>query len=225
MNVQEESDDIDCFRNIATCDPSQNLYDDIIDEEDYEILQYIDNISSGIDHSKPKSGRFIQYGNIHNSLLCFDEKFWSWGRFGNRHFGVWYGALEEETSIKEALFHRPEIDKNDKINANSPIIQARRLFKASLKPNRFSDLRPYVNEYPLLISKKNYSFCQKLGSYAIKKKIDLYFTQSVRNKNGTCAPVFNEKIISDKPIKTYLNIFPLNGDAPSIAPIQHLDEF
>jgi hypothetical protein len=155
-----------------------------------------------------------------NSLLCFDEKFWRWGRFGDGSFGVWYGALEEETSIKETLYHRPEMDKNDLQNAFSAIIQARRLFKVDLTPDNFSDLRTYVAEYPLLVHESNYSFCQSLGSYAAHERLDLFLTRSVRNLSGTCIPVFSAKIINDKVIQSYLNIFPLDGSNPRVAPIE-----
>lgn len=208
------------YRNIATCDPSQDLYDDIADSKDWEILQYVDNVSSGIDHYIPKIERVFQYGNIEDSLLCFDERFWRWGRFGDGSFGVWYGALDEETSIKETLYHRPEIDRNDLKSAVNPIIQARRLFKADLTPKKFSDLCVYVQAYPLLVHESDYSFCQSLGSYAIQEKLDLFLTPSVRNPNGICIPVFSAKIIKDKAIRSYLNIFPLDGSPPKVAPIE-----
>lgn len=214
LKIEEDSSFV-AYRNIATCDPSQHLFDDIADHADWELLQYADNISSGIDHTQPQTDRFTQYGNIENSLLCFDERFWKWGRFGDGKFGVWYGALEEETSIKETLYYRPELDANDLKNAKDPIIQARRLFKADLTSSKFSDLRPYIETHDLLIHPVDYSFCQKLGSYAVFSKLDLYLTQSVRNPSGTCVPVFNSKIISDKHIKTYFNYFPLDGSPPS----------
>lgn len=219
---QSSEKKIQAFRNIATCDPSQNLFDDLVDEVDYEVLQYADNLSSGIDHDVSKSSRFAQYGNISNSLLCFEENFWSWGRFGNGTFGVWYGALEEETSIKEALYHRPEIDKNDFKNAYSPIIQARRLFRATLTAKKFYNLGSYVEKYPQLLSSENYAFCQTMGAYAIQENIDMYLAPSVRNPGGTCTPVFNSEIIEDSLVRSYLNIFPLNNDLPRIASIQEL---
>lgn len=209
------------YRNIATCDPSQDLYDDLLDDkEEWEVLQYVDNESSGINHMEEQKNRFFQYGNIDNSLLCFNEKFWRWGRFGDGRFGVWYGALEEETCIKETLHHRPEMDKNDLRKAHNPIIQARRMFKATLLPNIQADLRQYINSHPLLTHKNDYSFCQKLGIYAKKEQIDLYLTKSVRNANGTCIPAFNPDIITDKAIRSYLNIYPLDGSDPKTAYIE-----
>ena len=204
------------YRSIATCDPSQHIFDDIADSDDWEWLQHADNSSSGIDHTESQLYRFIQYGNIENSLLCFEEKFWKWGRFGAGDYGVWYGALDEQTSIQETLHYRPELDKNDFKNAKDPIIQARRLFKADIDASTYADLKPYVQAHPRLIHPNDYSFCQQLGSYAVVSKLDLFLTESVRNKNGTCVPVFNSNIISDKPIQTYFNYFPLDGSEPTV---------
>jgi hypothetical protein len=51
----EERGALQAYRNIATCSPSQNLFDDIVEEEDdWSVLQYVDNLSSGIDHQAPQ---------------------------------------------------------------------------------------------------------------------------------------------------------------------------
>lgn len=202
------------YRNIATCDPSQDLYDDVVGKpSDYDILQYIDNLSSGIDHSLPSKNRIFQYSNIENSLACFDERFWRILRFGDGSFGVWYGALNKKTSLKETLSHRPEIDKNDLRNARDPIIQARRMFEATLKPISGRDLTKHTKLHSKLIS-SDYAFCQTLGTYAIENQIDMYLSPSAQDPTGSCTPVFNPKIISDRPTATYFLVFPLDGSAP-----------
>jgi hypothetical protein len=128
---------------------------------------------------------------------------------------VWYGALEEETSIREALYHRPEIDANDLKNSRSPIIQARRMFKADLSAEKYADLRPHASSHTLLIHPHDYSFCQDLGKYAIDQNIDLYLTLSVRCSGGTFTPVFSSRtIIGDQPIRTYFFHFPLDESEP-----------
>jgi hypothetical protein len=211
----QERGTFQAYRNIATCSPSQNLFDDLVEEDDWSVLQYADNLSSGIDHQAPQRQRFEQYAHIDDSMLCFDEQFWSWGRFGQRNHGVWYGALEEETSIREVLYHRPEIDANDLKNSQSPIIQARRMFKADLSAEKYADLRPHASSHTLLIHPHDYSFCQVLGKYAIEQNIDLYLTPSVRCSGGTCTPVFSSRpIIRDQSIRTYFFHFPLDESEP-----------
>ncbi|HYX37593.1 MAG TPA: RES family NAD+ phosphorylase [Oligoflexus sp.] len=211
----------EAFRNIATCSPSQNLFDDLVDEEDWTVLQYADNLSSGIDHSLPQRQRFEQYAKIDDSMLCFDEQFWRWGRFGRKNYGVWYGALEEETSVRETLYHRPEIDINDLNNAHSPIIQARCMFKADLAAQHYADLRPYVASFPSLVHPRDYSLCQNLGQHAVEQGIDLYLTPSARWPGGTCTPVFSARsIVKDQSIRTYFFHFPLDQSEPFYSTMQ-----
>lgn len=200
------------FRNIPTCSPSQMLFDDIVDDEDEAaILMDAEASASGIDHSLAKTGRFEQYGQIENSLLCFNESFWRWSRFGDGSFGVWYGALDEETSIEETLYHRPELDRNDLLLSDNPIMQARRMFRAQLTSRRAVDLCPFSAFYPKLTADRDYSFCQSLGSFAIRSIIELYQTPSVRKDKGICVPVFTSKIIKDTFLYDYYNLYPKVG--------------
>lgn len=227
MNASKLIDQLDlqknttltAYRNIATCDPSQDLYDDIADAEDFEALQYADNISSGIDHTQPKRNRPFQYCGIEDSLLCFEEEFWRWGRFGDGAFGVWYGALDEKTSILETLAHRPEIDANDLKNITSPIIQQRRMFEATIEPNLWADIVGLQSLFPFLTDTDRESFtsCQELGRHAKQSSIDMYLAPSARNSGGITTPVFNETaIVCDKPLRTYMNQYPLDGSSPHI---------
>ncbi len=214
LRIQERGT-IQAYRNIVTCSPSQSIFNDLVDEDDWYVLEYADNLSSGIDHQAPKRQRFEQYAHIDDSMLCLDEQIWSWGRFGQRNYGVWYGALEEETSIREAIYHRPEIDANDLKNSQSPIIQARRMFKADLSAEKYADLRPHVGTHTLLVHPKDYSFCRNLGKYAVEQNIDLYLTPSVRCSGGTCTPVFSSRTITqDQSIRTYFFHFPLDESEP-----------
>ncbi|NRA47125.1 MAG: RES family NAD+ phosphorylase [Oligoflexales bacterium] len=209
------------YRNIATCSPSQAIYDDLVDtQKEFDILFEADALSNDIDENLPKKNRVKQYGDIENSLLCFNERYWRWGRFGDGSFGVWYSAIEEETSIQETLFHRPEIDKNDLGNAIHPIMQDRRMFKAELSSHISVDLRKVSKKYPLIIHESNYEFCQNLGKLAVDCSWISYQTPSVRNPGGTCVPVFNSAPINDRMIYDYYNHFPLDGSEPYYSMIQ-----
>ena len=208
----------EAFRNIATCDPTQDLYDDIVDPEDFELLFEIEGRTQGIDKSQPGKNRCFQYGNIDRSTLCF-ERFFSWGRFGAGNYGVWYGALEEETSIAETSYKRPEIDKNDFENSEGPIVQCRRMFKASLDAKLSIDTRTIAKIQSHLTS-DDYSFCQNLGEQAIENNIDMFLTPSARRTGGICTPVFSgETAVSDQAIRSYLVIYESIDIPARFAPI------
>lgn len=210
------------FRNIATCDPMQDIYDDLVDPEDYSALLAAERISRGIDAAEPKQNRWFQYGKIDKSTLCFEAAFFKWSRFSDGSFGVWYGALDEDTSIRETSHKRPELDANDFKNALAPIIQCRQLFKVSLKSEAAVDLINKPELRASLIS-DDYQVCQDLGAYAVKRKIEMYLTPSARNHGGICIALFAPGCVKDETVmKTYLLIYSNETSAPRVASITNV---
>jgi len=200
------------YRNIATCSPSQFIFDDLVDsEEEFNILIDAESTACDINKEIPGQYRCRQYGNVENSLLCFDERFWRWGRFGDGTFGVWYSAVEEATSVQETLHHRPEIDRNDLANADGPIIQDRRMFEADLNLHDSVELRGLEARHPGITDPVEYAFCQKLGRKAVELDIVSFRTPSVRREGGTCVPVFDPSVIKDRKLYDYWNFFPKDG--------------
>lgn len=188
------------FRNIATCAPSQNLFDDIAPAKTFERLHRHERASSGIGHAQNKTHRPFQYGDTGLTLYVFEKLNWYYGRFGKgTRYGVWYGSLEEETSIKEVLYYRliesHELFKNPKIR-DPFIVCQRAMFKARCQAPRLVDLTKEKKYYAHLTD-EDYSFCQNLGKKAIHEKIDAFFTPSARNPQGICTPIFNPSILKD----------------------------
>lgn len=206
----------EAYRNIATCDPSRNLYDDLADPEDFKTLFEIEKLSQGIDQHQMTRNRCFQYGDIDRSTVCFDD-FFAWGRFSDGKFGVWYGALDEQTSIKETSYKRAELDSNDFSNSNGPIIQCRRLFLANLDAEDAVDLNSQSTMRSALTS-DDYSYCQKLGAQA--QGIEMFLTPSARNQGGICTPVFSKSVVrGDKALRTYLVIYSELDKAPKYATV------
>ena len=194
------------YRNIYTIKDSEEIYDDIVDPEDYGIIYAWDQKASGIDHDQPKARRVFQYGDLGETLGVFDRINWKYGRFGDgEDYGVWYGALEEETSIREACYWRYQLIKNDLMYAKGPISTDRKMFEASCFTKKGIDLRKIVNKYPKIIDKKDYSFCHTLGQYAVSNRIELYFSLSVREPNGTCVPIFAPNVIQEDQVLYFLH--------------------
>jgi hypothetical protein len=195
--------ELEAFRNIATCLPSQSLFDDLTDDpESTSVFQAWDNETSGINHQQPQRERVFQYGDVESSLACFDVENWGLGRFGDgESYGVWYGASDERTSIIETLrfqviFNRPVIQATGKT-----IRIDRRMFRARLQSDRAMDFMSTLDKHPLLTHETEYGYCHELGRYAVENKVDIFITPSVRNPGGKCYPVFNpEAIIEDKGI-------------------------
>lgn len=182
------------YRNIYTIKESQNLFDDLVsDPSSLPILQSWDNESSGIDHSQTPSDRPFQYANVATIDVLIAPGKWHESRFSDGTFGVWYGALEEQTSIQEALFRSYNFSKEDFEKENFPIVVERKMFSASIRTNACIDLRGMKQDTKL--TSENYAFCQDLGRKAVKESTGMYLTPSARKEGGTCTPVFDSKCI------------------------------
>jgi hypothetical protein len=201
------------FRNIATIKTSQELFDDIAGNAgDIPILQILADETSGIDHSLDAKNRAFQYCDPEESLSVFDEDRWYVARFSDGTFGVWYGALEKDTSIIEALFwHYRNVYKPMLSKANGPINVDRRMLEAKVKTSSAIDLRKLTADMAELTHDTDYTFCQALGAHAVENKIDLYLTPSTRKPKGTCVPVFSPISILETKTLFYLH-FEIRAD-------------
>jgi hypothetical protein len=191
--------DEQCYRNIATCHPSQSLFDDIVDSEDeYKILIAWENASSGIDHLTPQPNRIFQYSDISSSVAAvFQKTNWNPSRFTDGTFGVWYAGLSQETSLQETLywifknFYESTLEQKKK-----PVAVHRRMFEAQVKTQAGLDLRSRILKYPD-IKVDDHSFCRSLGKFARDKNIESYLYPSVRHADGSCVAVFDPIAISE----------------------------
>ena len=201
-----ESKRFKAYRNIYTIKISQALFDDLSDEKDIPFLQAWENQTSGIDHHESQIHRIFQYGKNDSTLTVFEKINWRYSRFGDgKSYGVWYGALEEKTSIAETLYWSYQFCKPDLQKSLKPIIVDRRMFKADLSSNQLIDLRPLTSDYPQLIDPIDYSLCQMLGEHAVKNKIELYLNFSARRAKGTSVSVFNPTSILRDQILYYFH--------------------
>lgn len=112
-------------------------------------------------------------------------------RFSDGSFPVLYGALETETTDAEILYWFPK-----RFPGSGPI----RVYYDRLKYDfngNIKDLRTMQKKWAKLTHDNDYRFCNKLGTEAIREKIDGFFTPSVRRKNGTNVPIFTRESIRD----------------------------
>jgi hypothetical protein len=195
----------EAYRNIYTIKPSQDLFDDLVDPEDFPILQTWDNETSQIQHGVSLKDRVFQYGNVAETLYVFDKNQWSRGRFGDgKTYGVWYGALEKETSVQEALYWVYRNSREDIAASKTPVVIDRKMLVAQIQTERMVDLRT-LKEYAEPLVSEDYSFCQTLGAYAVENKINLFLTPSARHPGGTCVPVFSASAIQSDRMVYYIH--------------------
>ena len=202
------------YRSIATCYPSQDLFDDLVNKDQISTLQDIENRTSEINQNMPQKNRVFQYFDSSSTLYVFCQpSFWG-GRFSDGSFGVWYGALEEETSIQEALHWSSTFVAPDLNNTRNPITIDRRMFQVSLDHECTADFRESADLYPLLTHPKDYSLCRELGHEAIEQKIGFLLTPSARRQGGTCSPTFAPEVITEEKTIYYLRFTFAIGQDP-----------
>jgi len=196
---------VGAFRNIPSIKEPRWFYETLVDPEEARSLSLVEDLTSSIDRADPLTTRPFQYGDINGTLHCFEKAFWKAGRFGSGdHYGVWYGGLEEETSLQEGLYWFWKCNSGvlEKFPSFS---QDRKMFKMKCEGQKVVDLRPLVKEYPDLISKEDYSFCRKLGEKAIREGVDFFLSQSVRKEKGSCVSVFNPKVLKKEDFLYYFH--------------------
>lgn len=203
------------YRNIATIYHSQNLFDDLNDCDEEGILQKYENATSGISHDSPQKNRVFEYAQPHPSCISgvFNPPF-RYGRYGDGNgYGVWYAALDEKTSIYEALFHQwYQAQKLFQLNKGLRIISVeRKMYACNLRSQYVLDFREKLELYDKLTS-DNYMFCNELGSKVKSMGAEMLLVPSARNLGGVCSPVFLPEIIKNEKAIYYLKFnFHKNG--------------
>lgn len=113
-------------------------------------------------------------------------------RYSDGSWRVSYNALERETAEKEVYHHYVK-------SAVGDLSKKRPAYYSSFS-SRFrgiaKDLRPKLDEWPLLTHGSDYSFCQVLGREAVSK-FDGLLAPSARREGGTTVPVFNRRALSN----------------------------
>ncbi len=186
------------YRNIATCDPRQALYDDLTDEGDK--LERLVQASSGIDHARLlEMHRPFQYGNLDDDLLrVFKRENWRLGRFGDGlSYGVWYSAEAERTSIQEAGYWAYRLALDNVLPRGEVYSADRTMYRARLQSERSLDLTIWRSCFENLIHPRNYNFCHKVGQAARVAGIELLRSPSARDVAGICTPVLEAMAIKE----------------------------
>lgn len=198
------------YRNYYTILPPQNLLDDLVDDEtDQENIRSVIDAFSGVQKDNDFSSRPFKYATAYPEIVKEDflrpftadyaGKF-GVGRYGDGHgYGVFYSALDIETSIKETIFHAfNDFSARSKKMAEEYYIQDRKMIRIGFNGKNV-DLTAYSELKQELIS-NTYTTCHSLGKYAFENSIDSYKVPSARS-SGLCFPIFNSKSITNFDIK------------------------
>ena len=112
-------------------------------------------------------------------------------RFSDGSFPVFYSSLNSATAEAEIRHLFPRLCGDP--SAPRPAYYHR--FSCTFRGTE-KDLRPKAAEWPLLVDKNDYKFCNQLGTEAIQSGLAGLVTPSARH-DGANLPVFRRDAVSD----------------------------
>jgi hypothetical protein len=185
----------DLVRNINGIRVSQDLFDDLArpgDEQrtDMDVAIAAES-ATRIPSPEPLITRPFDYGTV--ITYPFARHNWHATRYSDGlEYGVWYGALQIETTVYETLYHWHRF-VTDSFSLDREFVGERRVFQVRCEAILI-DLRGAPE--PRLVDPGDYSFTHQLGRHLWKRAQSGLLAPSARGP-GTCAAVFRAEALSD----------------------------
>lgn len=204
------------FRNIAGLVRSENLFDDLSDDPvDWLYAQAADATL----RPATVSGRLTRpfdYANFIADPFSHYGTGWRESRFADgAHYGVWYGCLEDKTTLYETVYHWLKgilaKDISPEISNREPFITERRIFAVDCDA-LLVDMRQKHSLYPNLIHPSSYVFTHQVGRYLKTQNMNGCLVKSARC-DGINAAIFRAEVLSN-PVDKYWSTYSWRpGDA------------
>jgi hypothetical protein len=185
----------DLIRNIKGIRVSQDLFDDLArprDEKQADLdVAIAAESATRIPSPAPLITRPFDYGTV--ITYPFAPHNWHATRYSDGlEYGVWYGALEIETTVYETLYHWRRFIQDSYPNLEHEVVGERRVFQVRCEAILI-DLRAAVE--PRLVDRNDYSFTYQLGRYLWQRAQSGLLAPSARGP-GTCAAIFRAEALS-----------------------------
>lgn len=193
--VRDFSDDI--FRNIVSLRESQDLFDDLSDEQG--VTQYAIAAEAHVKEGLPVG--MVDRGFHYTTAVeyPFTKEPFLLSRYGNGTFGVWYGALDLMTTIHETIFHL--VKEESKVEGLSGVLIRERAVYLVKARALLIDLVGKEKQYPDLVS-DNYALTQQIAERLHTEHPGLLVPSA--RCSGVNLVAFTPKILSDPRLTCYL---------------------
>ena len=181
----------DLVRNIKGIRVSQDLFDDLTRDQTDRQVAIAAEAATRVPSPAPLITRPFDYGAV--ITYPFAPYNWQATRYsdGLEH-GVWYGALDLETTVHETLYHWHRF-VTDSFSTESEIVGERRVFEVRCEAILI-DLRRAAE--PRLVARDDYSFTQQLGRYLWRRAQSGLLAPSARGR-GVTAAILRADALSD----------------------------
>lgn len=197
----------DLVRNIKGIRVSQDLFDDLARDEADRAVAIAAEGATRIASPDPLITRPFDYGTV--ITYPFVPHNWQATRYSDGlEYGVWYGALELETTVHETLYHwhRFVIDAFPMLERE--LVSERRVFSVRCEAILI-DLRKAKE--PRLVDPRDYTFTQQLGRHLWRRAQSGLLAPSARTR-GTTAAILRPGALSDVRDLCYLT-YRLHGNS------------
>lgn len=195
----------DCFRNIVSLKTSQDLFDDLSDDP-------LERLVAEAAEIQAKPGRYGPQPILHRPfeeaeyLAAIDWPFrhWAQSRYSDGRFGVWYGALDELTTVHETVYHWRSGFLADAgfERGEGRVVAERKLYRVRTEAVLI-DLRPVCRSHPGLLDGADYRQAQDLGERLSRQGHPGLVSRSARGP-GEIVAIFNAAVLSNPRVVCYL---------------------
>jgi len=191
----------DLIRNIPGIRESQHLFDDLSpDPADWAIAIAAEG-AERIPTTAALVSRPFDYGTVIS--YSFDTAHWQATRFSDGSaYGVWYGALQIETTVRETAWHWYRFLLDSYADQDREIVTERRVFDVRCDA-LLIDLRGGQIRHPGLVSRSSYGFTQQIGRYVHEQQLNGLLAPSARG-DGTNAAIFRPERLSNVRDRAFL---------------------
>lgn len=194
------------FRNINK-PLHENAFEDLLDQED-DLLdtQLALEMANDVRLCRYPQKRTSHYELAINNVFLRSVSFPT--RYGDGNFSVWYGSLDQLTTIHETAYHmiRETIALKESQNLMERLVVRHRIiYKVNCTAIAILiDLTRDERFFTQLTDPINYSFTQQVGKRVSSGRYPGLLTPSARKKDGTNLAVFTPHILSNPVLSDHL---------------------
>jgi len=193
----------DLLRNIPGIRESQDLFDDLSDDPAERAVAIAAEGAGRPPGTGAAISRPFDYGTVIS--YSFESSHWQQTRFSDgSRFGVWYGALELETTVHETAWHWYRFVMDSFAGERRTIVSERRVFNVRCDA-LLVDLRGRQDRHPALVDRDSYAFTQRVGDYLHAQGANGLLVDSARCSGTNAAVLRPERLSSvrDRSFLTY----------------------
>ena len=179
-------------RNIKGVRVSQDLFDDLAADAAERDTAIAAEAATRLPSAAPLITRPFDYGAV--ITYPFVPHNWQATRYSDgTSYGVWYGALELETTVYETVFHWHRFLTDSFAGLDREITGERRVFTVRCDAI-LVDLRRAAE--PRLTDRRDYSFTWQLGRFLWERAQSGLLARSARHGEGSAAAIFRPEVLS-----------------------------